>query len=422
MEMKGLLFTLIILAVTLGLISYISIQHAMITFYGERLAIERRINAMQSLYESIKVDGERALEIVSRRAISTAVGFVITNGKGLEEANSTLAELIINGSINGVPQRLMENATLVDWKTKLEKAGLSLGFDTKIDFGKIFIRPFDSWSLLAEVEANFSIADLRGVANLTRSDVLKTKVSIEDFEDPLYPLNTFGYAINKIVKSPYIGNYTANLISATGSNGWFYGLATAISSAQPEQISTIVNKNQKILVTDSTSGIVELVNQFGAIVSEQQIASGVTIPFVDNATNAMQIIPNQSYVVVDGDNGKVWYVENLREHANNSWYSSSLNGASFLDRLEGKLRVQEKYSALTPNIIGIESFVNKDKFSALGVPIDINKTNIDYLYFSTLTITSYKVKGMIDKFRIDEELDLNNLPHSQLYGVNEIVY
>jgi phosphohistidine swiveling domain-containing protein len=419
--MRGLVFTLIILTLGLGLIFYISIQHSLIIFHGERLAVENRINAMKALHESIVLDGKRALEIIARRAITTAVGNIITSGKPLENANSTLAELIMNGTINGVPQALMENATLIDWGKKLEKAGLSLGFETKINFGKIFIGPFDSWNLFAKVDANISIVDLRGIANLTRSDILETLINIEEFEDPIYPLNTYGYAINKIIKSPFSRNFTKLFISSTGGNGWFYGLTIIIPSKEVGQIGSIANKNQKILVTDSTSGIENLVNQFGGVVSENPISPTITIPFVDNVTNAMSIIPNNTFMLLDGENGKVWYIENFKEHVNNSYYYPSLFGASFLDRLEGKLEVQEKYKVLTPNVIGIESFINKDKFFALGIPVDTNKTNIDYLYFSSSTVTSYRVKGMPENFRIDKELTLNNLQHSQIYGVDEIL-
>ena len=106
---------------------------------------------------------------------------------------------------------------------------------------------------------------------------------------------------------------------------------------------------------------------------------------------------------------------NLQDDLNNSYYHPSLYGASFLDRLEGKYFVQEKYRKENP--IGLESFVNKDKILTSGLPISYNQTNIDYLYFSNTNVVAYKVVGMPDSFRLDNETSINGLGHLQIYNV-----
>jgi len=106
---------------------------------------------------------------------------------------------------------------------------------------------------------------------------------------------------------------------------------------------------------------------------------------------------------------------NLEDDLNNSYYHPSLYGASFLDRLEGKYFVQEKYRGENPT--GLESFVNKDKILAAGLPINYNQTNIDYLYFSNANVVSYKIVGMPDNFRLDNETSIKGLGHLQIYNV-----
>jgi len=106
---------------------------------------------------------------------------------------------------------------------------------------------------------------------------------------------------------------------------------------------------------------------------------------------------------------------NLEDDLNNSYYHPSLYGASFLDRLEGKYFVQEKYGGKSP--IGLESFVNKDKILAAGLPINYNQTNVDYLYFSNANVTFYKIVGMPDNFRLDNETSISGLGHLQIYNV-----
>jgi len=106
---------------------------------------------------------------------------------------------------------------------------------------------------------------------------------------------------------------------------------------------------------------------------------------------------------------------NLRDDLNNSYYHPSLYGASFLDRLEGKYFVQEKYKKENP--IGLESFVNKDKILTSGLPVNYTQTNIDYLYFSNVNVLTYKIPGMPEDLRLDNETTVNEMTHLQIYNV-----
>ena len=102
---------------------------------------------------------------------------------------------------------------------------------------------------------------------------------------------------------------------------------------------------------------------------------------------------------------------NLKDDLTNSYYHPSLNGASFLDRLEGKL--QGNYPGTTP--IGLESFVNKDK-----LPEDLLKpyaTNVDYFYFSGSAVTVYNIPGMPSNFRLDNETTIEGKGHLDIYNV-----
>lgn len=328
--MKGVLFSFIIVLIALALVSLIAIQKSLISFYGEKLAIETRVNSMNNLYESIIADGGKALEIISKRAASVADSFVITTGKTLSQANASLIELIVNGTLNNTPEVLMENATIIDWKNKMEEIGILNGFDTSISFWNLEVKPYDSWNLLIRVEISVNLTDQQGVASLNRNDTVNQIVSIEGLEDPLLPLNTYGRVTNVIIKSPYWNNFT----------------------------------------------------QY---------------------------------------NGTDWNIENLEKDIENSYYHPSSKGASFLDRLEGKLEVQNKYQSQAIGIIGLESFVDKGIISANGIPVDVEKTNIDHLYFSSVSYPGRKVTGLeTTSFRIDEEFD-GNQNHSEIYGVSELL-
>ena len=87
------------------------------------------------------------------------------------------------------------------------------------------------------------------------------------------------------------------------------------------------------------------------------------------------------------------YGSNLLSHVNNGYYATNSFAPSFLNRLEGNLSADEN---------GIESFVNLLEFSQQGIPV-LEKSCIDYIYFSSNNPSYYPVAGMPSWFRIDYE-------------------
>jgi phosphohistidine swiveling domain-containing protein len=413
---KGILFSFIMIFLTISLLSLILLQRSLVKSKREQLRIEMRIRDMNRMYESVIRDVEKAIDIITKRAISVAISHVVTTGKGLEDAQTTLKELAWNGTLNGTQEILMENATIPEWIQKMETVGELKGYEINITIKNFQIKPYDSFHLEFEGEMFINITDKQEMVSLVRNKYLSILISIENFEDPLYPLNTLGRATNLIVKTPYENNYTILLVSGEGNNSWTYGESIVTNQSS---IDNIQNKSEKILVIDDASMINPLqLNEFKGIVSENGISS-TTKPYVINAENATRLIPNETYILVDGDTGKVWFIENLKQHISNSYYQKSSVGASFLDRLEGKLEVQDKYAAQADKTIGLESFVDKNYLLGLDLSIKEEQTNIDYLYFSNATITGDAIKGLDPSVRIDNEVSLGQT-HQEIYNVTEL--
>ena len=84
-------------------------------------------------------------------------------------------------------------------------------------------------------------------------------------------------------------------------------------------------------------------------------------------------------------------VTNLTSHLENSYYIASPLAPSFLYRLQGNMSASEN---------GIESLVYLPKLLQQGItPKD--KTDVDYIYFSSDTPTSHHIAGMPSWFRVD---------------------
>jgi len=99
-------------------------------------------------------------------------------------------------------------------------------------------------------------------------------------------------------------------------------------------------------------------------------------------------------------------ITNLLDHFNKGYYSSNPNAPSFLKRIEGNLSADSN---------GIESFVKTSDFSSQGIPTQ-EKTDIDYIYFSTNSPTYFKISGMPSEFSID-----NQSNHLQEYNISTLI-
>ena len=321
--MKGIFFSLILVLLLFTLIAIVLMQKSLVTHYSSQVAIETRASAMEGFYNDLIEDSKRAMEIISKRAIASAISYIVSNGTALSAANETITELILNGTIDGNEQPLMNESTIIDWKNKIEYIGLMEGFETSISIENITVLPFDSYDLKISYSILAKLYDKNFNMNLTRSENLAVVVDIIGFEDPLYPLYTYGRVVNTFVKSPHWLNYSGEDLT------------------------------------------------------------------------------------------------NLQDDLNNSYYHPSKDGASFLDRLEGKCIVQEKYKL--DSTIGLESFVNKDSLAGLDIPVYTERSSIDYIYFCGLDVQAYQINGMPSSFRLDNQTTVLDKTHLEIYNVSERV-
>ncbi len=412
---KGIMFSIILFFLAVSLVGLIAIQRSLISYRRERINIEMRIKSLNNMYDSLVRDAGSTLDTGLRRAMNAAFNNVSAEGIPLSRnANDTLQELVLDGTFDGVAEDLMENATFPYWIERIEQVGVLKGFYINITLYTLEIRPYDSFNLLAEAQMDVNITDMQGVAALNRSTLVEKLVSVEGLEDPLYPLNTGGRMTNMIERSSYIGNYTQLLL--TGSD---YGCTViCYEYGTVTNDTTFPNFQNKILVVDDADSVANL-NSAKAVVSENPITVGITIPYVvrsgakNNVSDGMEVLVD----VNPGVTGRVWYIENFKEHVDNSYYQPSITGASYLDRLEGEIEIQSKYSSQTNNMIGLESFIDKSEIPS-EIPVDADRTNIDYLYFSSGP-DGKQVKGVStgsNWFRID---DIDG--RQQNYSVDQII-
>ncbi len=98
-------------------------------------------------------------------------------------------------------------------------------------------------------------------------------------------------------------------------------------------------------------------------------------------------------------------VDNLIGHTNESYYISRNSSPSFLMRFQGNF---------SPSENGIESLVNVQEFIDQGISSN-DKSIVDYIYFSNITSTDYRINNTPSWFKIDED-------HLKVYEVEDLAY
>lgn len=414
MSKKGVAFGLILIIASLSLLSILMLQKEFYRKNIKKSYLENRIDDMNNLIESVKIDIQKAVDTTTRRAIAVLISDTITTGNFTSDAASSIKELVLFGTMNGLTKDIIENSTLKNWSEKMLHVGEEKGYKINISFVELKIKPYDSFNILVESVVWVNVSDETIMTSIKRRMNVSTLVSIQNFEDPIYVINTNSKITKIIKKTKFENNYTRLLLKCDGYGGWKYG--KIFFSNDANEINSLENKSRKILMTDNINIVdPDVINQFLAVIAKND-SPYVIIDKVVNCTS-LDSIDSEINVLVDAENGAVWYIDNLIEHYLMGYYSPSLIGPSFLDRIEGKLYLQEKYKC--EKICGLESFVNKEELEMVEIEVK-DATNIDYLYFNNTYVPSKKIKGMPKNFLLDNTSAAMH-GHLEYYGVSELI-
>ena len=159
---------------------------------------------------------ENALKATGRRTIIALIGRIEKEGSfsDKDEFDSAFSEVLLDGTLDGVSigesinsdymdQDIMDENTYNDWINKIvATAKNTYNIDTTfnpIQLTDIQVYQIRPWFIEVEADITFSVTS--ETASWTRDVTIKTEISVENFDDPYYLVNTEGSYINKITKS-----------------------------------------------------------------------------------------------------------------------------------------------------------------------------------------------------------------------------
>ena len=158
---------------------------------------------MNSFISDLDKDMSRGLFISSHRSLLGLIQYVTSTGNFVDDTESRFFEVIMNGTVNGITQGIVENTTFTDWQQKMQEQGRKINIDLNFAVHSITIEQTSPWQVMAELNISTIIADTTGAASWNRSSIIQARLDVMGFEDPLYAVHTQGKVLNVINRTPF---------------------------------------------------------------------------------------------------------------------------------------------------------------------------------------------------------------------------
>jgi len=249
---KGVFFTLA--AIALSLVIILSFKVYKTYEMKENIdVVGVRVNTMNNFIKDVEQDLENGLYIASFRAFMSMGQYIANNGTFITNIEDSFNELVLQGTLNNQELSLMKDSTFTDWTDRIEVQANKIDILVNFTIIDVSINQTDPWHVFVDADVGIAVKDKKNTSSWDRNKSIVTKVSIENFEDPLYIINSHGRVTNAIIKSPItdfveegnIGNLLIHL-----NNSYYIE-----SNTSPNYLMRLEG-----ILSNSSTGIESLVN------------------------------------------------------------------------------------------------------------------------------------------------------------------
>lgn len=266
-----------------------------------------RINTMNNFIKDVEQDLEKGLYIASFRAFASMGQHIADNGVFITNLEEGFNELILEGTLDGDELSLMEDSTFTDWVDKIEIEADKIDILVSFTILDVSISQTDPWSVSANANIDITVEDKKGTSSWERNNDIITKISIENFEDPLYIVNSIGRVTNPIVKSPitdFVDGEDVNNLLTHLNNSYYIESNTA-----PNFLMRLQGD-----LSDSPTGIESLVNLEKFLEQGLSIKSRSAVDYIyfgSQVTTNYRIEGMPDWFKLDSAHLEVYEVEDL---------------------------------------------------------------------------------------------------------------
>jgi hypothetical protein len=364
MGRKGFLYSVMALMLVLPSIILVTYYFSSTGHQASDFIAKIRAEELNDVLKSMPIDLERSLSVSTMHAILYATQTVATSGSGFSNSEVRIAEMVSNGTLDGVEVPVLQGDvgdpcdTVRCWRDAYLASATKSGYDYSIQVKTVDVRPYDSWSVNTTAFVSVSLNDSRAGMSVTRNITVSSIVSIAGFEDPLYVLKTQG-------KVPRLINKSTNpkITVATSGRGWWVGTV--------EKDTHGSTGSDQIIVANSL-GHIDITRYGGGVFGSS--TSVLAKPYLSGAASTSSIGQDRK-IFIENITFGVW---DLSAEIAGMGYHESYDGPSFLDRLEGATAQNPAYRAQARKPIGLVSFVNYNETGTTNQ----SRSCADYVYFS----------------------------------------
>ncbi len=200
MNKKSMIFTVFAILLVAVLIANVSLL-SRTDYMQKSFVTSSRVTTMNDFILSVHQDAQRNLMISGYRAIITLQRYIAVNGVFVTNFSDVFQELVVNGSINGVKEDIMENASINDWAFRMNNEAEKLNINVYITPRNVRVYHKTPWKITIELNATMNITDFNNLACWKYDKVFQKEVDIISFEDPIYTVRSYNKVTNIISRA-----------------------------------------------------------------------------------------------------------------------------------------------------------------------------------------------------------------------------
>ncbi|MBS3097204.1 hypothetical protein J4209_00245 [Candidatus Woesearchaeota archaeon] len=249
MKKKGIFFTFI--AITLTAVVILSfIIHTQYRLRNKMFVIETRIDTLNDFIQDTETDLERGLYIAAFRAILSLEQYITTEGVFLNNTELNFKEIILYGTINNTAIDIMQGATFPDWAERIQEEADKIDITINFLINDITLNQTNPWYVDVNSNISMNVTDKKQTASWEKNRKITTSINIENFEDPLYVINSYGRVTNKIKRTNATDFGDVNQLKTHLENSYYIASTSGPSflmrlegklSSSPYGIESLVN-------------------------------------------------------------------------------------------------------------------------------------------------------------------------------------
>lgn len=197
---KGIFFTFIAITIVAALlIFYTPIETFNIG--TDAFFVKTRVETINGFVEDLENSYfDDILKISSKKGILALISFMEDEGF-YADIQSRYSEVVLSGTINGQTITSMQGNTVNDWLSRMVNISKnSLNINTNFTVNRVEIYQIRPWFVELKLNVSFTLISETSSWNVTNY-ISNSELSIENFQDPYYFLNTNGNFLSTINRS-----------------------------------------------------------------------------------------------------------------------------------------------------------------------------------------------------------------------------